>query len=289
MWQLSLVLAKFGMYVGLSSLIGGVFCLWFLRNQAALIKPIRWYAVRGATIGAVFALLGFFLQIGAIADSGMQGLMDWGLIVFLWDTPVGDTLEARLIGFVVAAVALTIGVANSPGANRFTRPALAAALVSILFSFQMTGHTAGEHLGMRVAVVLHLAAVGIWIGSLVPLFWLCRGCQPQQLAERLKGFGLLAQSIVGGLVVAGAYLLVSLPQPVGAIFSSTWGGTLILKLALVALLLALAAHNRFSLVPAIEQGEEPAAFKLTVVFEIIFAAIILLVTAAATTVMGPPI
>lgn len=73
-------------------------------------------------------------------------------------------------------------------------------------------------------------------------------------------------------------------------WESPYGQFVLVKLLLVALLLALAAVNKLRLTPLLVAGDQSAIGRLrrSIRAEMTFAALILLVTAAFTTVVGPP-
>jgi putative copper resistance protein D len=74
------------------------------------------------------------------------------------------------------------------------------------------------------------------------------------------------------------------------LWSSPYGAAMCLKLAFVAALLSLAAINKLKLTPRLKAGDLAAAPSLrrTIHAEMALAALILLTTAAITTLIGPP-
>jgi putative copper export protein len=95
---------------------------------------------------------------------------------------------------------------------------------------------------------------------------------------------------VGALAAAGAVLLWLLLGGFGALWGSAYGRCAMLKLALVACLLSLAAFNKWRLTPRLAAGDALAlkALRLSICVEMILGAAILGVTAALTTLTGPP-
>lgn len=288
MWPTFMLLLKALFYSGAAGTIGAAFCLWLLRGHQPMRRMLEYYGVWASLLALVAAVTGFFFQVGFTAGGGLEGMANWGLAQFLWASPVGAQMQWRLLGLTAALVAFLVGVSRSGRTGVASRALLAAGLAALIYSFVLAGHTAQAGVLQRIALLLHVATAGIWIGSLLPLFWFAGRAEQQQVADRLQRFGQIALGLVGLLLFAGLALLLTLPGSVGAIFSSTWGGALIFKLALVAILLALAAQNKLSLVPAIRNGEPVQAFRLTAVFEMLFALLILLVTAAVTTITALP-
>ena len=135
-----------------------------------------------------------------------------------------------------------------------------------------------------------MIAVSYWIGALVPLFKIASSPQHSRVGAILERFGNIAILAVGTLVAAGAVVLWLLLGTVEAIFASAYGRLVLLKLALVAGLLTLAAINKLRLTPGVAAGDRAAVARLrrSIAGEMTLAAAILVVTAAFTTVVGPP-
>jgi putative copper resistance protein D len=98
---------------------------------------------------------------------------------------------------------------------------------------------------------------------------------------------------VGGvavLVLVGVTLLWVLLGGLSELWNSSYGITACVKLALVACLLACAAFNKLRLTPRVLDGDARAARSLrnSIAIEMAVAALILIVTAALTTLTGPP-
>jgi putative copper export protein len=91
-------------------------------------------------------------------------------------------------------------------------------------------------------------------------------------------------------LAAGACLLVELLHHAADLWGSGYGRMLLAKLLLVAGLLALAALNHLRLTPRLLAYDRSAlkALRRSIRAEIALAGIILLVTAALTTLAGPP-
>jgi putative copper resistance protein D len=102
-------------------------------------------------------------------------------------------------------------------------------------------------------------------------------------------FGRWAVGVVVLLLCAGASLLWTL-MSAAPFWSSDYGRMMAIKLLLVAALLGVAGVNKLYLTPRLLQGQSKALlqFRRTVQMEMIFGALILLVTATFTTLTGPP-
>ncbi len=121
-----------------------------------------------------------------------------------------------------------------------------ALLVPWLLARTLQGH-AGAH-GWTPAVVegVHLLAASAWLGGLVQFSCLAR----QDLPAASARFRLLATASVVLLLATGFSAALLHIQSLSALVDSDYGRVLLLKLAAVAVLLAVAASNRVRHLPA---------------------------------------
>lgn len=250
-------------------------------------KKVVLYGLKSVVWGLIFVCIGLFLQVGQSLQSGFMGMFDSGLLNFLWSTPVGEVVRVRLTGLLAAGLGFSLIIFKIPQAGKLLPFLLGGSVFLLAASFFVSGHTNSLTPLPKIAIALHLMAGGFWIGSLLPLYWAVSAFQSRDLAILLKRFGDMAIWLVALLVIAGGYLIIELLGSPLNLFRSTYGGGLILKIALVSVLLLLAARNRYALVPRIEDGEGRDEFRVTLVFEMIIAVAILLTTAAVTTLTGP--
>jgi putative copper export protein len=102
----------------------------------------------------------------------------------------------------------------------------------------------------------------------------------------LQRFGVLGWGILGGLLLSGVFLLTQLLQSPGEMLSTPYGRLLMAKLLLVLGLFGLGALNKFHLVPAVaHSGAE--RLRQSIAVERVLALLVLVLTAALTTLTGP--
>jgi putative copper export protein len=139
-------------------------------------------------------------------------------------------------------------------------------------------------------VGVHLAAAAFWLGALAPLSIHARRGETRKVGALAVRFGQVAIAGVGVLLAAGVGVLWILLGHVSELWNSAYGRLACTKIALVACLLALAALNKLRLVPRITAGDASAVGSLreSIRAEMIVAMLILMATAALTTLAGPP-
>jgi copper transport protein len=192
----------------------------------------------------------------------------------LWATTYG---RSALLASTALFLAYAGGLVRS---TRFGLPLAVAALLVVGIAVAGAGHasTAPPRLLTVSAVFLHAVSVVLWIGALVPLAAaLARG--GPQASTLVRRFSSVIPAIVGVLVVSGLLLAAAQVRTIPALWSTGYGRVLLAKLALVAVMLALAALNRYRLtVPAIA-GDADAGRRLTrnIGAEIVFATAVIAV------------
>lgn len=272
--------------VGYLFLFGGGGALGYLllvERTRPLARPL---AVALAVAGAIGALAVLPTRLAlevVFLGGGWPAVGDAELWALVLDTPPGRAALAQAGGLALVALAAL--------ARPLRWPAGLAGAGLVVVGQGLSGHAAGLSPAWagQALLALHLLGVGFWLGSLWPLHRAAAG-PADAAAAVLERFSRLAVVLVGLLVAAGLALAAWLVGSVPALIGTTYGLILLAKLALVALLLGLAAANKWRLVPRLAAGDGTAArrLRLSIRVEMLVALGILAATAALTTVTGPP-
>lgn len=291
-WELAIVLAKVMSYGGLASLTGGFLIFWLGSASTATRRHLLYFMLLASAVGSLAVALFFLLQVGVVNQNGIAGMFDSFMAGLVLQSPIGYGSGLKLAGFLVAAAALWLarprllaleGAVQFPIALRVGAP---LAIVLFAASFAVLGHVASLGALARVAIAMHIGAMGLWIGALYPLYALCRRESAATLTPLLHTFGQIGWVLTGSLLVAGSYLLTQLLAAPYDLISTPYGVLLVGKLLLVICLLGLAALNKFRLVPALANAGT-GALQRSIRGELFLAVLILLLTASLTTFTGP--
>jgi len=242
-------LSRIGLYLGLFVGVGGVFFNAWTADTRSRSKPVA-------------AALALGLVSAAVA-LGCQGLDLLGL-------PIGDILTpapwraaiATTLGPSLAVAAAAMGLSylalRFPSA-KVARTLAAVALAGVGLSLAASGHasTAPPQWLTRPAVFLHGIGLAWWVGALLPLMALALS-PAQPLLPVVHRFSRIAVPIVGVVALTGLLLAIIQLESFQALTGTNYGWILCIKLALVAVLLALAALNRFRLTPALQSCSSDA-------------------------------
>jgi copper transport protein len=246
-------------YVGLFCLVGlTVFDLFVTRTTAAGRRLPR-LAGRVA-VGASVLLVS--LTVVRERGAGLGAMLNPVVLVIGLFGPAGVTLVLTAAG--VALMLLRTRLTDRAGFWPGTVGA-AVAITSVL----PVGHTRtfGPAWLVMVADLVHAATAAVWLGGLLGLgLYLARSRRrqddPVEAGAVLSRFSTMAGLLVALLGVTGIALAVVILGSVPALFGSTYGQLLLLKVGLVAVIGGLAAWNRFSLVPRLGRvGDTGAAWR----------------------------
>jgi copper transport protein len=245
---------------------------------------VRWlyFVALALTIGA----LGFRLvvlgglpvppavekRLLVLAGGGIVGVLEVGIVAFLLrcqdvlQLPFGKFLYGDLspisggTRYGKAFVAMTLGFALVAAfiylAWLLERPRLYAPALVLALGFasglSLSGHDAvdpGSSWKSALADWVHLGAVSLWIGGLVALAVALWPAAPALRREVFARFSRLATVLVALVVAAGTYLAIVRLPALHDLWASGYGRVLLVKLFLVALVLAWGAVHRFFVRP----------------------------------------
>lgn len=283
-WGVFSIVTKGALYVGMTGATGLILInLAYGGLVSSRETALKRLVFTLALIAAFASILSFSLR-GAALSGDASGLVDTEMLSLLWGTPAGAALSARLIGTALIFAGLFLPVTG-------VWVSLAGGVLG-LWSFAEIGHLMDvDQAGLRLLLLLHLLGLSFWIGVLIPLRSLA--VRPQECAAAATlghRFGVAAAWIVPLLILAGGLIAWRLLGSLSAIFSTTYGLALLLKIGLVALLLCLALANKLRFIPAMRSGDAAAAKNLVraIDLEICVIAMVFLVTATLTSVFSLP-
>ena len=157
----------------------------------------------------------------------------------------------------------------------------AAAGLALLVSVAVAGHeAAGPDVALALpAAVLHLASMAVWLGGLVVLgLAVLPALRRGTIADAgLRRWSITAYSCVICLVVTGEYQASRQISPVQALWSTRYGVFLLVKVALVAVMLAAALLAERHVMGAAVPGRLVRAVRRSVGIEVVTAVLVLAV------------
>lgn len=277
-----LVAVRFALYADLAALAGLPLFWWSMGRDMATRTELAALAVGGLILSALWLLA---------SAAGMAGTPllspDWSIVtILLKDTPVGAVLGVRAAALCLVLALLTVD------RDRAAHPAILALAASFAAAtLAWSGHAAASE-GMagtlhRLADALHIWAASGWFGALLALL-VATFRRPRQAIETgrmLKRFSVFGTIFVGTLILTGtlnSMMIVGLAN-LPVLLHSLYGWLLLAKLAIFAVMLLLAAANRWHLTPKLLAGAPLAHLRLSLLVETMLASVILALVAAIGT------
>lgn len=279
-WRLLAVAAKFVIYMS-SFLAVGLMIFQLSFSNAEEYSNIKF---RNVVVGAVIVAMTatFFrvlVQAGRLMDDGFAGMLDPEIIAISLEGPLGHSTYARITGLLLILLAAY--------ARKIRTPAAIAGALLVATSFALTGHATREPQAiLSLLVIFHLLAVSYWWGALLPLHRMSGpNADLRHAAVQAEAFGKQATIVVPLLILVGGLFYFFLTGNLITLLTTNYGNMVLIKIVLVAIVLAFAALNKLRFVPALASNAPNAAINFrrslkaeAVVFLCVFAATALLTT-----------
>jgi putative copper resistance protein D len=238
---------------------------------------------QAAAIAAIVLVAAHYAMEAARMAGEMSGMWDPALQGMAWNSPARAALICRLLGLLLIAVGLQ---------NAGVRGTILAAGGAVLATgaFTLTGHTAVNvhRAALAALLMLHLVVVAFWFGALWPLYTASLRETPAQASDIIERFTAVATWLVPVILLAGIVMAVLLLPNVSAL-NEPYGRLLIAKVVGFAVLMGLAAANKWRLGPALVHGPVQSGlwFRRSVAAEYVLIAAVLAITAVMTSFFSP--
>jgi copper transport protein len=265
------------MYVGV---LAGTVLLARERLRSRRVAAILFASSAAAVVGTA-------LMIAGQADAIGSSLADWASVA---DTQSGKWWVARLAALVIAAVAVPWRRVFELRSMRVVGAASALGVFAIVAA---GGHAvSGRAVNLAVATtVVHLAAMAVWLGGLVVIAVVIDRSHTMRAAMT---FSPLALGAVVALSVTGAFNGWRQLRTFGNVTGTDYGRWLLVKLVVVALVVAMAAASRYLTRNAASvsthaggTSADDGPIRRTVIVESVGLAFVLVATAGLTAATPP--
>jgi copper transport protein len=245
-----------------------------------------------ATIGAATA--GMIAAVILVLTSVIKlygetaGLHDVPARTILFATSWGWAWLAQMTACVLAVIAF--GMAHRGGKNRGSWTLATICALILAATPALTGHAIGsdEALFAVPLDVLHVLAGAAWLGTLAMILFVGVGAAAKapgdisigsRVATLINAFSPLALICGGAVVATGIVTSLLHLEPISRLWTSAYGMTLIVKLALVSLLFSVGAWNWRRVKPNLGGPEGVRALRFSAKLELSASMLVLAVTA----------
>ena len=269
-------------YLGVVLLIGGIGLLQAVRtdrlsSRSTLALKSGWAF---AALGTLEALIAYGPHISGYK---IYKAVDLSLLLETLTTQYGKMQLARLL--LLGVIGALIAVIQFRG-TWWWKFGVWASLVGITLTLSLAGHpVATNPVALSIGLDMsHMLAVSLWVGPLLIIvydrnMWLAT--DESTSAPSLRWFSRTAGFAVPVIVVTGVIQAWLMLDGFGQILESRYGRTLIVKVCLVVVLIALGAVSRVAM-----QRKQSGSLRQSMGIEVLFGLIILALT--STLVAMPP-
>jgi copper resistance protein D len=255
-------------FVGFGRRMSGADEDW-LRSRLALV----------ALLAITLSLVAAVVRVQVLSAGDLSDLKVWEA---MFRSRIGDAFFIRMAGLILIIL----------GATRWAAaPALAGmGALMVVASYAAMGHSMLYRPRQELAavVVVHLACVAFWAGSLWPLARVARA-GGGDAAALIASWSRAALLVVPLLIASGIYGTSLLLQKPELLLTSWYGNGFLAKITLVSLVMALAAWHKLSLTGRLERGEAGASTALARSIRIEMVLMALVFYAAAEMVSVHPV
>ena len=251
---LTLELLRWLSYLGLFTAVGLVAFALLILPGDGVADDARRSVVRLARYGGGLTALAWFTALPVTALYQVGG--DAGALAerSTWSTVTPTEYGVAAAVVIGANLAVVLIGDGHPSASRRVAALVAGAIA--VCAPALTGHTraAVPELLAVGADMLHLVAGSIWFGGLLGLAVVLPGLLARGVvaAEVLARFSGIAAGVLAALVVTGSVLAWRIVGSWSALVETTYGQLLLVKIAIAAIAVLIAAWNRYRLLPRVQ-------------------------------------
>ncbi len=246
------------LYAASAALMGGIIftaLAWnpSLRQAQITVEDMQVYvrfsqklALGALVILAAADILSLMMQAGQSGGSGVAWPWQPEFVTLLLGTRVG------LLGIARFALAIILAALLMPRPNGWNHWVGLGFCLALLLTFSLESHAAGgpDPFLPVLADWIHMIGVSVWVGGLFSFLggmWLIRRLAPEDRTRLtsilIPHFTILAFSSVAAVMVTGVYASFLHVGTLDALLHTEYGNALLLKLLIVAPMLAMGGFN----------------------------------------------
>jgi copper resistance protein D len=268
----ALAVCRFAHFMAAMLAFGASAYLWLYAPdnlRRALSPAVRRLTISASLVALVSAIVWLSLEAASMADDWSAATDPEMVATVLTDTSFGHAWIARL----VLAAALVVAVF----ARRDHWRTIAILSALLLASLALVGHAAMQTgaVGLlhRANHALHLLTTGAWLGGLVAFVLCLREYadteRRREAVDAMMRFSFFGHFVVTAIVATGVVNIALTSGRAPWPPTTPYRALLDAKIAIVAVMIALAVFNRYGLVPRLNRKASAlAVLRLTSAIEV---------------------
>jgi copper transport protein len=283
-WTLAVAFNRWVLYSAMLLAAGSALFTLLIQTPATVTASTFNLGKSAAAVAAITYVLSVGFGGAEMVLGGAGALLSGDT----WARGLQSTLTPSAAIGIPAMLVLIYGFTG--GIERPKNGALTVGAVAAVGSFLVTGHaaTAPPVWMMATVVAVHLFCSAFWFGALYPLYKTTQIADANAAGTVMHKFSIWAMYSVALIVLSGLVISAVQVQSPGNLTTTAYGSGLLRKLALVAVILALATYNKFILTPALQKGDDSGAIRIRRTIRIEFVIYIFILGAAMTLTLTTP-
>lgn len=263
-------LLRWVVFVGVIVLIRSL-VLTGLLLRSEDVDPRSVVVVLGAWLIAVIGSAEALIAYGPTATG--TSLYNLSFLPDTMRTAFGQATATRMALLVAIAMLVCF---RRHFSHRLWRVSIILLGIGVVATLSLSGHPVVQHPAAFSVVIdmVHLLAVSMWIGGIAVLALGGRSLSTDKGSALVRRFSSIAPWAVLAIVVTGVIQAWVMMDGFGAVLSTTYGRTLIVKTTAVAVLVSLGMLSRWTL-----QRNGPASVKRVVGIELVIGLMIIAISA----------
>jgi copper transport protein len=281
--------ARWALFASLALMIGVVGIRLLVLPRVVDPRAERRVHLLG-TLGAFLALntgiAGFVIRSANALQVGGVDLLYADLSPFAESTRFGNAFLVTTFGFGICLTILVLAWVLDAPLLRWPAFLLGLALV---WGYPLSGHQGTEPNSTpltEIADWLHLVTAMLWVGGVLTLAVVVWPLAPDLRRAAFLRFSRIAVLLIGVLLAAGTFVSIQRLPQLDDLWTTSYGKTLLVKIALVCVALAWGGFHHTFVRPRLERGETPPGVGRSLLGESVVALAVLF--AAAVLVNGAP-
>ena len=289
-------LARAVSFAGILLVIGVVaFNLLVLARSDRLGSELVWHMeARAATVGlgaGVVVIAAAFARVFLESRmmTGMAGMESMSMTTMLLHTLWGFGMQLQIVAAFFAVIAFSIAIPRV----RFAWLIASLAALGLAFAPALAGHAGASArfpAAMIVTDFLHVVGAASWLGNLacvmligVPII-VRAGSEDrwQRVSALVNTFSPIALASATVVVLSGVITAAVHLEKLPALWSTTYGRVLLLKVAVVLVTLAIGAYNFRRVQPQLVSEEGAERLRRSAAVELTTATLVVLITGFLT-------
>jgi putative copper export protein len=234
------------LYAALAAMIGALGVHWLVLPRCGLVAseraPVDRRSSGTALLAAALTLLivpaRVALQLSDFLEPGEAWQPALGAIL---GTQSGKAAQLQMVWATAALLAFSVARAGR------ARGWVAASIATVVLAMTpgMGGHpaTAEQPVVAMTVATMHVLAAGVWIGTLFHIWNATKVGAIATVERMVRAFHRVAFGAVSVLAISGAYAAITTLTAPADLIGTPWGVLLLVKLSLLAIVLAFGAMH----------------------------------------------